>query len=148
MAATLMLVLALGATQMLHLSFAPVRASAPSSVSGLHARAIDGDTIELTATGEQIRLPNIDTPETGDRANCAAEREAGERAKQAARALLGDGVVSVWRTGRTDNYGRTIGYVSIDGHDMGQIMIDRRLARPWRGSREPWCGASGRLIGA
>jgi endonuclease YncB( thermonuclease family) len=112
----------------------------------LSARAIDGDTIELTATGERIRLANIDTPETGERARCAAESRAAEQAKREANALLRSGAISVRRTRRTDAYGRTIAYVSIAGRDLGHMMIERGLARPWRGRREPWCGASGQLL--
>lgn len=119
-----------------------------SGADGIRARVIDGDTIENTVTGERIRLPNIDTPETGDRAQCSAERDAGERAKRAARALLSTATVTIDPTGRTDAYGRTIAYVRVDGRDLGRILIERGLARPWRGHREPWCAADGALLSA
>jgi endonuclease YncB( thermonuclease family) len=45
-----------------------------------------------------------------------------------------------------DQYGRTLAFVRIDGRDYGEIMIERGLARPWRGRREPWCGGHGELI--
>jgi endonuclease YncB( thermonuclease family) len=119
-----------------------------SGADGISARVIDGDTIENTATGERIRLANIDTPETGERAQCAAEREAGERAERAARNLISTSTVTVDPTGRVDSYGRTIARVRVDGQDMGRILIDRGLARPWRGRREPWCGDHGELLSA
>jgi endonuclease YncB( thermonuclease family) len=119
-----------------------------SGADGISARVIDGDTIENTVTGERIRLANIDTPETGARAQCEAEREAGERAERAARNLIGGATVSIAPTGRTDSYGRTIARVRVDGQDMGQILINRGLARPWRGHREPWCGDNGELLSA
>lgn len=119
-----------------------------SGADGIRARVIDGDTIENTATGERIRLANIDTPETGERAQCAAERDAGERATREARNLISTSTVSVDPTGRVDSYGRTIARVRVDGRDMGRILIDRGLARPWRGRREPWCGEDGELLSA
>jgi endonuclease YncB( thermonuclease family) len=115
--------------------------------AGVAARAIDGDTIEIVGTGERIRLPNIDTPETQDRAHCAAERAAGERAKYEMIGLIANAPVQLQRTG-TDIYGRTLAYVRVDGKDVGQILIERGLARPWRGHREPWCNADGKLLSA
>ncbi|MEJ0058422.1 MAG: thermonuclease family protein [Terricaulis sp.] len=110
-------------------------------------RVVDGDTFQDRATGERIRLENIDTPETGGRENCAAERQAGERATSEARRLIaGADRVSVRRTGREDRYGRTIGFVEVDGHDIGRLLMDAGLARPWRGRREEWCAADGSLL--
>lgn len=110
-------------------------------------RVIDGDTLENQTTGERIRLVNIDTPETGPRARCAAERQLGERATQRARSLIAAAArVEVARTGRTDRYQRTIAFIRVDGRDFGERMIAEGLARPWRGRREPWCNADGALI--
>jgi micrococcal nuclease len=116
----------------------------PSRVA--QVRVIDGDTIEDTATGERIRLANIDTAETGARAHCAAERRHGEAATLRARELMASASVSVQRSGRIDRYGRTIARVSADGRDVGVTLIDEGLARPWRGRREAWCGADGALL--
>lgn len=113
---------------------------------GMRVRVIDGDTIEDLGTGERIRLPNIDTPETGERAQCRAERQAGEAATRAAREITSGSIVTVQRTGRIDQYGRTIGFVLVDGRDLGVTLMERGLARPWRGRREPWCGPDGRLL--
>jgi micrococcal nuclease len=93
------------------------------------------------------RLVNIDTPETGSRARCAAERELGDRATRAARTLITNARAFETRpTGRIDRYGRTIAYVRVDGRDLGETLIADGLARPWRGRREPWCNADGSLI--
>lgn len=119
-----------------------------SGADGISARVVDGDTIENTATGERIRLTNVDTPETGGRAQCRVEREAGERAEREARALINASTVTVQPTGRVDIYGRTIAYVRVDGRDLGRILIERGLARPWRGRREPWCANDGRFLPA
>lgn len=110
-------------------------------------RIIDGDTLEDMGADITYRLVNIDTPETGSRARCTAERNLGNRATQAARALISQARRLEFRpTGRTDRYGRTIAYVVVDGRDMGETLIADGLARPWRGRREPWCDASGNLI--
>lgn len=113
----------------------------------IQLRTIDGDTFEVRRTGERIRLANIDTPETGDRAQCSAERSAAAAATREARRLIGAGdSIEVRRTGRTDRYGRTIGFVVIDGRDLGAQLIAGGYARPWRGRREAWCAADGSLL--
>jgi len=111
-------------------------------------RVIDGDTIEIIATRERVRLANIDTAELGDGARCNAERRHGEAAKARARTLVaGSRQVALQRTGRLDACGRTVGYLVIDGQDLGLALIEAGLARPWRGRREPWCGPDGALQG-
>lgn len=110
-------------------------------------RVIDGDTMEDMRDEITYRVVNIDTPETGSRARCTAERELGNRATRAARTLVADARRLEFRpTGRIDRYGRSIAFVLIDGRDMGETLIAEGLARPWRGRREPWCDASGNLI--
>lgn len=110
-------------------------------------RVIDGDTIEDMRDDITYRLVNIDTPETGSRARCAAERALGNRATEAARSLFARArQLELRPTGRLDRYGRTIAFVLIDGRDMGETLIADGLARPWRGRREPWCDVNGGLI--
>ena len=109
-------------------------------------RVIDGDTLEDMSADVTYRIENIDTPETGPRARCRAERDLGNRATQQARALVSSGNVELRPTGRIDRYGRTIAFVLIDGRDLGETLIAGGLARPWRGRREPWCDASGNLL--
>lgn len=110
-------------------------------------RVIDGDTFEDTADNITYRIENIDTPETGSRARCAAERDLGNRATRAARTLIANaGNLEIHPTGRIDRYDRAIALVVVDGRDFGQTLIAEGLARPWRGRREPWCDASGNLI--
>lgn len=109
-------------------------------------RVIDGDTLEDMSADITYRIENIDTPETGSRAGCRAERDLGDRATQQARALVSSGNVELRPTGRIDRYGRTIAFVLIDGRDLGETLIAGGLARPWRGRREPWCDASGNLL--
>lgn len=108
-------------------------------------RVIDGDTIR--AADVTYRVVNIDTPEVGGNARCDAERQAGRAATARTRALIQSARrVETRETGRTDRYGRTIAFVLVDGHDLGETLIAEGLARPWRGRREPWCGANGELL--
>lgn len=124
-----------------------VSSTGSRSTPSVSLTVIDGDTFEVRGTGERIRLTNIDTPEKGDRARCAAERAAANAATQAARQLISAAdTVTINRTGRQDDYGRTIGYVLIDGRDLGDAMIAAGHARPWRGRREPWCASDGTLL--
>ena len=102
---------------------------------------IDGDTID--ADGRRIRIANIDAPELRT-AKCDAERRLGLVAKHRLEELLASGPVTLTpgdpRDGRTrDRHGRVLGTLSIDGRDVGQLMIRENLARPWTGRREPWC---------
>lgn len=110
-------------------------------------RVIDGDTLEDMGEDVTYRIVNIDTPETGPRARCPAERALGDRATQVVRAMVaGAGRLEFRPTGRIDRYGRTIAFVLIDGRDLGETLIAEGLARPWRGRREPWCDAGGNLL--
>jgi hypothetical protein len=107
---------------------------------------IDGDTIDDLRIGKRYRLANIDAPETGDNARCHYERKRGAEAKRMAVLLVRSaGVVSVRETWRTDRYGRKVAYVLIDGEDLGELLVQRGLARPWRGRRRRWCGPKGGL---
>lgn len=128
--------------------FRPSAASSPTATAArLNLRVIDGDTVEDRTSGARYRLANIDTPETGSRARCAAERRLGNEATAAARLLVRDArSVEISPSGRIDKYGRTIAYVSVDGRDLGETLISRDLARRWGGRREPWCGGKGGLI--
>lgn len=152
--ALLALALSLGAVALGALKPRPTQPSPPVAVADtLRGRAasairvIDGDTVEDTEAAITYRVVNIDTPETGDRAACQAERLLGAQATAAARALIAAAETIDLRTvGRTDRYGRTIAYIVIDGRDFGETLIREGLARPWRGRREPWCGANGELL--
>jgi micrococcal nuclease len=116
-------------------------------VSTHNIRVIDGDTLEDMREDVTYRVVNIDTPETGPRARCDAERNLGNRATEMVRALVsGASQMEMRETGRIDRYGRTIAFVLIDGRDLGETLIAEGVARPWRGRREPWCDAGGNLI--
>lgn len=101
----------------------------------------DGDTIVLD--GQKIRIANVDAPEVRT-AKCDAEKRLGLVAARRLEDLLRSGKVVVHfgdpKDGRKrDRHGRTLATITVDGHDVGAIMIEEGLARPWTGKRQPWC---------
>ncbi|MDI6838842.1 MAG: thermonuclease family protein [Rhizobiaceae bacterium] len=112
-------------------------AASPAS-SATHV--VDGDTVVID--GEKIRIYNIDAPELRHAA-CDAELRLAEVAKRRLDTLLASGVVVIIRgdNGRMkDRYGRTLARLTVDGRDIGEILVIEELARPWEGKRQPWCG--------
>lgn len=112
------------------------------AIDAPHARAVvDGDTVSIA--GERIRIANIDAPEL-HQAKCDAEHRLAVVAKARMIALLASGEVVVHpgdpKDGRLkDRHGRTLATITVDGKDVGEIMIAEGLARPWEGKRRPWC---------
>ncbi len=103
-------------------------------------QALDGDTFVID--GEHVRIANIDAPESN--AKCDAERLLGRVAKRRLQELLASPGFEMElgdpKSGRNkDRYGRTLATAYVEGVDVGSILIEEELARPWRGKREPWC---------
>lgn len=110
-------------------------------------RVVDGDTIENTANGVRYRLQNVDAAPTGDAADCASERVQGERAAAAVEQLLGRArTLALTATGRFDQTGQPMVFVSIDGRDLGELLMAQGAARPARARAEPWCDTAGDLL--
>lgn len=98
---------------------------------------VDGDTFWLD--GQKIRVADIDTPET-HQPHCPAERARGQRATRRLIALLNEGAFSLAPVERDrDRYGRALRIVMRDGRSIGTMLVNEGLARPWTGSRQPWC---------
>jgi endonuclease YncB( thermonuclease family) len=113
---------------------------------------IDGDTIRVG--DHTMRLVGFDTPET-TRAQCPQERALGERAKERLRQLVAsDGiswhlVACACRAGtegtQACNRGRSCAQAEIKGRNVGEILIEEGLARPFHCGptscppRQPWC---------
>ncbi|MBS9720142.1 thermonuclease family protein [Tianweitania sp. BSSL-BM11] len=101
----------------------------------------DGDTIRIGR--ERIRIANIDAPELR-KPQCDAERRLAAVAKARLAKLLASGKITLHRgdpqDGRLkDRHGRTLATITVDGRDVGDILVEEGLARPWSGRREPWC---------
>jgi len=114
-------------------------AALPRAAEAAACRAVDGDTI--VCARETIRISNIDTPELGSHARCAAEAELAARAKDFTATRLASGQVALERDRHRprDRYGRTLATVSVDGADLGEALVAAGLARRWDGRRHPWC---------
>ena len=98
---------------------------------------VDGDTIWLA--GENIRLEGFDTPEPQTNI-CGGEREKALAALASARLmeLLNTNAWTVQGSG-TDRYGRTLATIRIGDRDVGEFLIEERLARRWPDGEEWWC---------
>ena len=105
---------------------------------------LDGDTVEIS--GNRIRIANIDAPEL-HQAKCDAERRLAIVARNRMAEILVGGTIIVHpgdpKDGRLkDRQGWMLAAITVDGKDVGDIMIAESLARPWEGKRQPWCEAT------
>jgi micrococcal nuclease len=97
-----------------------VEEQAPARKFDLEGKVVgitDGDTATiLTAEKKQvkIRLEGIDAPEDG--------QEYGQQSKQALSALIFGKMVGI-RTNGQDRYGRTLGWIHIDGTDVNRHLV-------------------------
>ena len=110
-------------------------------------RVIDGDTVAVEAhiwLGQKldvnVRLRGIDAPEIGSHARCDSERDKANQAKAVLASLVEDRDVKLVEIG-TDKYGgRVDAHILVDGRDVGDLMIEKHLARAYDGGRKtPWC---------
>lgn len=115
-------------------------------------RVVDGDTI--LCDGKPYRLVGYDTPASGLRAKCAAERERAARAVRRLRQIVAAGNlrkrVSCGCPAGTEgsescNHGRLCGVLTAGDRDVAQILVEEGLARRsiCRGDncppRQSWC---------
>jgi endonuclease YncB( thermonuclease family) len=131
----------------------PHSASA-DAVNAADTYVVDGDTIEVQ--GKRIRLIDFDAPELGGHAHCAIERMLAARATSRLRQMIQISedidlqiVQCSCRSGtegtRACNWGRACGYLTVDGRDVGDVLIAGRLAHPYVcghyscPKRAPWC---------
>ncbi|MDO9368048.1 MAG: thermonuclease family protein [Sphingopyxis sp.] len=98
---------------------------------------VDGDTFWFA--GDKYRIADIDTPETHP-ARCAEEAALGEAATGRLREWLNAGAFSLQSARRdVDPYDRKLRIVTRRGESVGSVLVAEGLARPWEGSRRPWC---------
>lgn len=84
------------------------------------AVVIDGDTVELDS-GERIRYLLVDTPESTSTVECY-----GEEATLANANLVAGQVVDLeYDQECTDRFGRLLAYVSFNGRDISQQLIEQ-----------------------
>jgi micrococcal nuclease len=104
-----------------------------------HPQAIDGDTLR-DAEGERYRVENIDAPEGGARSECREERVLADAASAYVDAWISQARhVEALPVGRRDRYGRIVARIEVDGVDLGERLIARGLAQPWRGRKADFC---------
>lgn len=88
------------------------------------ARVIDGDTI-VTTTGEKIRYLLVDAPEITDgHTDCYGANAA----RLDSDLVLGKTITLTYDVARTDAYGRTLAYVSVDDLDVNAELVARGAA--------------------
>lgn len=96
-----------------------------------------GADVEITV---RVRLINVDTPEMNGK--CKAEKIMAQNARDLLATLIPRGTVVELKNIKDDKYlGRINANVILpDGRDVGRVMIDSGLARPYSGGkRAPWC---------
>ncbi len=101
----------------------------------------DGDTFtgkDKSGTKVKVRVLSIDAPELAHDGNTAAcgSRQAAARLRE----LIAGQQVSVVpdpKSNTFDRYGRRLGYVELDGRDVGLRMIEEGLVEAWYPSGEP-----------
>ncbi len=111
----------------------------------------DGDTIRFDIPGVHpllgddipVRLRGVDTPEM--RGNCPAEREKARAAKKLVQEILSKAQrITLKETGR-GKYFRIVARVLADDVDLGELLLKKRLAVPYRRGRRggDWCLGEG-----
>ena len=127
-----------------------------SASKSIAVHVIDGDTISLNDGRPNVRLVGFNTPETGNRARCEAERQKGDAAGRRLRELVSSGRSDFQQTAcacapgteGTDacNFGRRCGTLRVRGVDVGATLISEGLAVAFVCSAtrcptlpRPWC---------
>jgi endonuclease YncB( thermonuclease family) len=115
---------------------------------------IDGDTIRVG--GKTVRLVGFDAPELGRKAHCGLDRVLAARAASRLRKVVRTGgdldlkIISCSCRPGTEgttacNYGRACGVLTVEGEDVGDILMAENLAHPYECGqyscprRQPWC---------
>ena len=94
----------------------------------------DGDSGRID--GEKFRLHGVDAPETGGvgaygGAKCEEERELGFDVKAEVVEFTRGRAIEVARRYGPDRHRREVVDLSIEGSDLGDILVSRGLLKPW-----------------
>lgn len=117
----------------------------------------DGDTVHVVGEAAGTRLVGFNTPEKFS-PECEYERQQGERASARLRELVAHGAARLTKVAcacapgtqgtKKCNHGRYCGTLTVDGKDVGSILISEGLAVPFVCGRtscpptpRPWCKA-------
>ena len=103
---------------------------------------VDGDSGWID--GRKFRLYGVDAPEgSPSQARCNEERTRSAEAEAAARSLTSQGTVHVRSSMGTDQYGRELLLLSVDGKDVAASLVGRGHLQYWAyeaGQQKPdWC---------
>lgn len=108
---------------------------------------LDGDTFSAVVKIDKdvgitvrVRIINVDTPEL--KGACKAEINKANNAKNFVKKLLPKGTIVDLQNVKDDKYlGRIDANVILDdGRDLGRVLIQEKLARPYSGGRRlGWC---------
>ena len=106
-------------------------------------RVVDGDTVSLMCAEDGMvsaRLLGFDTPEKYS-PKCMREFVAAEKASWALRTLIQKADRLVLSQDGTDQYGRWLVKLELDGVDVARLMIRSGHGRQYGGGlRGTWCG--------
>jgi micrococcal nuclease len=109
----------------------------------------DGDTFTATidswppliGKSISVRIHGIDTPEM--RGKCRQEIELAREAKKATVEMIRAAQVIELRNMRRDKYFRILADAYVDGESIGDTLIGRGLAVPYKGGKKiDWCTTS------
>lgn len=91
-------------------------------LTGKVVRVADGDTITILGSGNRqhkVRLGGIDAPEKGQPFGNASRESLSSM-------VAGRNITVEWH--KRDRYGRLVGQVIADSHDVGLVQIERGMA--------------------
>jgi endonuclease YncB( thermonuclease family) len=100
-----------------------------------------GKKMAIWIDGKKLRMEGYDTPEPtsqicGGQSEIALAHKATERALE----LLNTKPWTIEYSGDIDNTGtRELVTIRVEGRDVGEILIEERLARKWPDGPEFWC---------
>ena len=116
-------------------------------ISARAMRVIDGDSIVISAhlwlnlyQETVLRLAHVDAPEL--RGKCPEEKVKAEEAKQFVRSWIEGSDTLTIHDVQPDKFGgRVVGcIVNERNENLGQLLLARGLARPYKGGRrDSWC---------
>jgi hypothetical protein len=116
---------------------APLASAPPPTITN-HVRVLDADV--LIIDGRHVSLANAYGPESLLHARCWAESLASDHAAEFVKQLVQHARSYDFKpNGQTDEYNRALGYLTIDGADLGDILYNQGLAARPSKPRFNWC---------